>query len=425
MPLEKGQRVLPTITADAGSRPMTSKQARKAHQERSRGPKLTKEQRWSEERRLQAEIKRDIKRRDEEEKKAQERERNQLRGKQARDRAKMKEEAENAAKRKAGKPLKPPRPSQASILGFMRGNATAKKRAMVDEPDTKLPVIREESDSPASSAASSTKRRRLSDVNDTTDCPVPEEAPAEQAIRELDEAPPAEITNPEEETDDIPPLSLVDLALPGVPSGQATDLDHEDVQPEASAGPEEQTDIVPPLSPDNLAPPEVSSGQGTESHPPRSGQQQPEPEQEQDHELEREQENESRTASASPTPVSSPRASYTARNMSLTISFSLDDFEDALASAAQLDEELQGPDNTPAIDQAVEDTKTATSGVRDEAQDRDRTQPGPSTPNLELGHSNSPTTHHGPSPTPPYRSPHNYAKTPLSAVSSFSPRADS
>ncbi|KAH6670934.1 hypothetical protein F5X68DRAFT_215502 [Plectosphaerella plurivora] len=301
MPLEKGQRVLP----DPVPRPMTTKQARKEYLERTRGPKLTKEQQRAEERRLQAEIRRDIKKRDEEAKKAEERERTSIRAKAARDRAKAKEEAEKVAKRKAGKPLKPPRPSQASIMGFMKGNATTKKRASVEE-DTKLEAIREESAPPASSSGSSTKRRRLSEADATIDCPGPEDNETDKDPSVVEARPGGGVLEPAEVEDTVPPHPLADMASPEVQHEQAADIE-----------------------------------------PPPSGQAEVEPE--------------PHTASCSPTPVSSPRPDQNGRTMSLAISFSLDDFEDSLASALQLDEELQGPGtgNHQASDQAAEDTKPA------------------------------------------------------------------
>lgn len=314
MPLEKGQRVLPTVPGPddasdgAPGHAMTSKQARKSYLERTRGPKMTKDEQRVEERRLQAEIRRDIKRRDQEEKKAQERERAQARAKAQRERAKAKDEADKAAKRKAGKPLKPPRPSQATILGFMRGNG-AKKRAPDQEADDGLPVIAEASVSPASSVASSAKRRRLSETKAT------------------------EVV--------CPPFRKPEAASPADSSELANPEGHAAEETAMTANGDDN------LPCERSASPEAAPVQ--EQEPSRMPF--------------RRESSEPDIRTASPTPVSSPRAEEKEQPMAVAISFSLDDFEDSLISSTQLDEEIQDPGNTPVSD-AVEENKASIGGKR-------------------------------------------------------------
>ena len=116
-----------TAAPSARSRPMTSKQAKKAYLDRTRGPKLSKEER----RRLElAELAR-IKREEQEFKKQREKERAANKARILRDKKKEKEEQEKLEKRKQGLPLVNVHPSQDTITRFFRGNGTCKKR----EPD--------------------------------------------------------------------------------------------------------------------------------------------------------------------------------------------------------------------------------------------------------------------------------------------------
>lgn len=137
MPVEDGQRtfsvvpdrITPRSDPDANtiSRPMTSKQARKQYLARSRTPRLSREEQRRQERELQAQIRKDLKQKEDEARKASDRERAQARAKAQREKQKIKEDAEKAAKRKAGVPMKPPRPSQATIASFARGKCVTRK----------------------------------------------------------------------------------------------------------------------------------------------------------------------------------------------------------------------------------------------------------------------------------------------------------
>ncbi|ROT38116.1 hypothetical protein SODALDRAFT_333889 [Sodiomyces alkalinus F11] len=114
-------------------RPMTTKQARKAFLERTRGPRLSRAEQRERERRLQEEIRRDLREKERREKEDKEKERQQRKAKILREKKKAREDAEREAKRKAGVPIAPPRPSQPTLAGFFNGNATVKRRARDEE----------------------------------------------------------------------------------------------------------------------------------------------------------------------------------------------------------------------------------------------------------------------------------------------------
>ncbi|KAL2752376.1 hypothetical protein ACRALDRAFT_1094903 [Sodiomyces alcalophilus JCM 7366] len=113
-------------------RPMTTKQARKAFLERTRGPRLSRAEQRARERRLQEEIRRDLREKDQREKEERDRERQQRKAKILREKKRAREDAEREAKRKAGVPIAPPRPSQPTLAGFFNGNAAGKRRVKED-----------------------------------------------------------------------------------------------------------------------------------------------------------------------------------------------------------------------------------------------------------------------------------------------------
>ncbi len=103
---------------------MTSKQAKKAYLERTRGPKMSKEER----RRRELEELARIKREEQEYKKQRDKERAATKARLAREKKKEKEDKENEEKRKQGLPLVAVHASQDMITSFFRGNGTARKR---------------------------------------------------------------------------------------------------------------------------------------------------------------------------------------------------------------------------------------------------------------------------------------------------------
>lgn len=122
----------PVPNARVTTRPMTSKQVKKAHKATNRQPKLSRQ----EQRRLDLAEQERIRKELDKEKQA-------ARARAARERKKEKELAEREAKRKRGGPLVAPRASQDLISRFMRGADGSKQReeggAVVEE----MPVLEE------------------------------------------------------------------------------------------------------------------------------------------------------------------------------------------------------------------------------------------------------------------------------------------
>ncbi|RYP92163.1 hypothetical protein DL770_001744 [Monosporascus sp. CRB-9-2] len=115
-------------TASRPSRPpMTTKQAKKAYKEKTKGPKLSKAEQRRQELFEQDRIRREF-----------EKEKNQARARAARDRRREKEEKERAEKKKKGLPLVEVHPSQDTLSRFLRFDA--KK-----ESNSKLPAPQNES----------------------------------------------------------------------------------------------------------------------------------------------------------------------------------------------------------------------------------------------------------------------------------------
>ncbi|EEY21686.1 predicted protein [Verticillium alfalfae VaMs.102] len=129
--------------SDADRRPMTSKQAKKLHLERNRGPRLTKQQQRERDRELQAEIRREIAEKEKAERQEKDRVRQQAKAKVLRDKKKAKEDAEKDAKRKAGLPLATCRPSQDTIARFFKSNRVEKKTSIsgLEKREHEEPVI--------------------------------------------------------------------------------------------------------------------------------------------------------------------------------------------------------------------------------------------------------------------------------------------
>ncbi|OTA95671.1 hypothetical protein M434DRAFT_393521 [Hypoxylon sp. CO27-5] len=118
-----------TAESRPGKRPMTSKQAKKAYQKATKGPKLSKAERRRQELFEQDRIRREL-----------EKEKNQARAKAARDRKKEKEEKERAEKKKKGLPLVDVHPSQDTIAWFVRGNGRKQKKQESQEKQETLAV---------------------------------------------------------------------------------------------------------------------------------------------------------------------------------------------------------------------------------------------------------------------------------------------
>ncbi|KAI1143706.1 hypothetical protein F5Y05DRAFT_362203 [Hypoxylon sp. FL0543] len=116
------------------TRPMTTKQAKKAYQKANKGPKLTKAERRRQELLEQDRIRREF-----------EKEKNQARAKAARDRKKEKEEKERAEKKKKGLPLVDVRPSQDTIAWFVRGKGKKQEKEEKQEsPAVSSPAVKKD-----------------------------------------------------------------------------------------------------------------------------------------------------------------------------------------------------------------------------------------------------------------------------------------
>ncbi|KAL7895923.1 hypothetical protein HDV63DRAFT_380516 [Trichoderma sp. SZMC 28014] len=122
----------PATRTPVDSRPMTSKQVRKAYQAATRVPRLSKAERIKQERAEQERIRKEF-----------EKEKAAARAKFLREKKKAKEEAEKQEKKKKGLPLVTVRPSQDTIAKFFRGNGLGHKRSCEGEDvgATKAPEL--------------------------------------------------------------------------------------------------------------------------------------------------------------------------------------------------------------------------------------------------------------------------------------------
>ncbi|KAF4119819.1 hypothetical protein GMORB2_4485 [Geosmithia morbida] len=108
----------PVIPGGVPTRPMTSKQIKKAYRESTKQPRMSRAEARKMELAEQERIRKEY-----------EKERMAARARAARDRKKAKEEAQREARRKSGKPLVDVRPSQDTISKFLfRGNMFGRKR---------------------------------------------------------------------------------------------------------------------------------------------------------------------------------------------------------------------------------------------------------------------------------------------------------
>lgn len=112
----------PATRTPIDSRPMTSKQVRKAYQAANRVPRISKAERIRQERAEQERIRKEF-----------EKDKAAARAKFLREKKKAKEQAENEEKKKKGLPLVTVRPSQDTIAKFFRGNGFGHKRSCEGE----------------------------------------------------------------------------------------------------------------------------------------------------------------------------------------------------------------------------------------------------------------------------------------------------
>ncbi|KAM0260158.1 hypothetical protein ACHAQJ_002923 [Trichoderma viride] len=126
----------PVTRTPVDSRPMTSKQVRKAYREANRVPRVSRAELLRQERAEQERIRKEF-----------EKEKAAAKAKLLREKKKAKEQAEREEKKKKGLPLVTVRPSQDTIAKFFRGNGSGNKRDCkgedVDEVDdaVKAPTL--------------------------------------------------------------------------------------------------------------------------------------------------------------------------------------------------------------------------------------------------------------------------------------------
>ena len=138
MPAQSTFTLIPERCAapnNAATRPMTSKQIKKAHKAANKQPKLSRAEQRKLELAEQERIRKEL-----------EKERTAARARAARERKKAKEEAKKEEKRRKGKPLIDVRPSQDTISRFVRGNGTGKKRDAGGLDVGRMKVVEEEQD---------------------------------------------------------------------------------------------------------------------------------------------------------------------------------------------------------------------------------------------------------------------------------------
>ncbi|KAJ2966835.1 hypothetical protein NQ176_g9957 [Zarea fungicola] len=120
MPRQNVFSIIPRIPhqdPEYATRPMTSKQVRKAHKAATKLPTMTRAERYKWEREEQERIRKD-----------HEKEKAAAKAKAARDKKKEKEMAAREEKRRNGLPMVNVRPSQDTIARFVRGNGSGMKR---------------------------------------------------------------------------------------------------------------------------------------------------------------------------------------------------------------------------------------------------------------------------------------------------------
>ncbi|KAI0382778.1 hypothetical protein F5Y04DRAFT_252322 [Hypomontagnella monticulosa] len=126
------------------TRPMTTKQAKKAYQKANRGPKLSKAEQRRQELFEQDRIRKEF-----------EKEKNQARARAARDKKREKEEKERAEKKRKGLPLVEVHPSQDTIAWFVRGQKKKNQENQDNQEhrtESPVAVSKDESDSGTLSA---------------------------------------------------------------------------------------------------------------------------------------------------------------------------------------------------------------------------------------------------------------------------------
>ncbi|KAK4167783.1 hypothetical protein QBC43DRAFT_311433 [Cladorrhinum sp. PSN259] len=127
MPRQATFSVVPEVlapqTGAAPQRPMTSKQAQKLYREKTRQPKMTKQEmrRWelAEQERIRKEL---------------EKEKQLNRARFLREKKKEKEKEKMQTKKKSGQPVAPPRPSQPMITMFTRKKVAEQKKEILSPP---------------------------------------------------------------------------------------------------------------------------------------------------------------------------------------------------------------------------------------------------------------------------------------------------
>ncbi|KAL7935804.1 hypothetical protein V8C35DRAFT_298291 [Trichoderma chlorosporum] len=120
----------PAERSAADSRPMTSKQVRKAYREANRVPRVSKAELLRQERAEQERIRKEF-----------EKEKAALKAKTLREKKRAKEQAERDEKKKKGLPLVNVRPSQDTIARFVRGNGLGIKRDFKGQNAVTTPVL--------------------------------------------------------------------------------------------------------------------------------------------------------------------------------------------------------------------------------------------------------------------------------------------
>ncbi|KAG7138162.1 hypothetical protein HYQ45_004691 [Verticillium longisporum] len=205
--------------SDADRRPMTSKQAKKLHLERNRGPRLTKQQQRERDRELQAEIRREIAEKEQAERQEKDRVRQQAKAKVLRDKKKAKEDAEKDAKRKAGLPLATCRPSQDTIARFFKPNRVEKKTSTseLDQRENKEPVIprRQAEEASPDSSQSHGEQQHIESLAAPTEVAKPQiptelkhfAIPSTEPVRLPAITEQDELTNKDNDADEEPPTN--------------------------------------------------------------------------------------------------------------------------------------------------------------------------------------------------------------------------
>ncbi|KAL9943738.1 hypothetical protein D7B24_001840 [Verticillium nonalfalfae] len=231
--------------SDADRRPMTSKQAKKLHLERNRGPRLTKQQQRERDRELQAEIRREIAEKEKAERQEKDRVRQQAKAKVLRDKKKAKEDAEKDAKRKAGLPLATCRPSQDTIARFFKSNRVEKKTSISglekrEHKESVIPRCQAEEARPEPSQSHGEQQHveslaaptKVAKPQEPTE-PKPSAAPSTELVRLLAISEQEELTEKDNDADEEPsaaplytePREEAQLEVPRSPPKKRVRLD--------------------------------------------------------------------------------------------------------------------------------------------------------------------------------------------------------